>query len=141
MAVTFLHAYTFRRHEEQAGALCREIGFEQVSLSSEVMPMVKAVPRGLTSCADAYLTPSIQRYLTTFRVGFDPETKQTIISGMGELHLQARALHAPYLCRGGERCASDLYGGGARCASDLYGGGERRRTLKTDVSQVHLRCV
>jgi 5-oxoprolinase (ATP-hydrolysing) len=75
VAVTFLHAYTFRRHEEQAGALCREIGFEQVSLSSEVMPMVKAVPRGLTSCADAYLTPSIQRYLTTFRVGFDAGLK------------------------------------------------------------------
>lgn len=33
--------------------------------------MVKAVPRGLTSCADAYLSPSIQRYLTTFKVGFD----------------------------------------------------------------------
>ena len=25
VAVTFLHAYTFRRHEEQAGALCREV--------------------------------------------------------------------------------------------------------------------
>ena len=76
VAVMFLHAYTFRRHEEQAGALCREIGFAQVSLSSEVMPMVKAVPRGLTSCADAYLTPSIQRYLTTFKVGFDEGLKE-----------------------------------------------------------------
>ncbi len=43
----------------------------QVSLSSELMPMVKAVPRGLTACADAYLTPSIAAYLTAFRSGFD----------------------------------------------------------------------
>jgi N-methylhydantoinase A/oxoprolinase/acetone carboxylase beta subunit len=31
----------------------------QVSLSSEVMAMVKMVPRGLTTCIDAYLTPVI----------------------------------------------------------------------------------
>ena len=36
-------------------------GRAQVSLSSELMPMVKAVPRGLTACADAYLTPAITR--------------------------------------------------------------------------------
>lgn len=35
------------------------------------MPMVRAVPRGLTACADAYLSPSIARYLTTFQSGFD----------------------------------------------------------------------
>jgi 5-oxoprolinase (ATP-hydrolysing) len=35
------------------------------------MPMVKAVPRGLTATADAYLTPAIAAYLTTFRAGFD----------------------------------------------------------------------
>lgn len=31
----------------------------QISLSSQVMPMVKMVPRGLTTCIDAYLTPVI----------------------------------------------------------------------------------
>jgi len=32
-----------------------------VSLSHEVMPMVKMVPRGFTAAADAYLTPHILR--------------------------------------------------------------------------------
>ncbi|KAG7251754.1 hypothetical protein CRUP_005682 [Coryphaenoides rupestris] len=42
----------------------------QVSLSSEVMPMVRAVPRGYTVRADAYLTPKIRQYLKGFTSGF-----------------------------------------------------------------------
>lgn len=53
------------------GNLAREMGFTHVSLSSEVMPMVKAVPRGFTTAADAYLTPVIARYVKSFRSGFD----------------------------------------------------------------------
>lgn len=52
------------------GALARSLGFTQVSLSSEVMPMVRAVPRGYTVCADAYLTPKIRQYLKGFTSGF-----------------------------------------------------------------------
>lgn len=52
------------------GALARRLGFTQVSLSSEVMPMVRAVPRGYTVCADAYLTPKIHQYLKGFTSGF-----------------------------------------------------------------------
>uniref|UniRef100_A0A8C5BER5 5-oxoprolinase, ATP-hydrolysing n=1 Tax=Gadus morhua TaxID=8049 RepID=A0A8C5BER5_GADMO len=52
------------------GALARRLGFSQVSLSSEVMPMVRAVPRGYTVCADAYLTPKIRQYLKGFTSGF-----------------------------------------------------------------------
>jgi hypothetical protein len=70
VAVLLMHSYTFRRHEEAVGRICAELGFKQVSLSSKVMPMVKAVPRGLTACADAYLSPSISRYLQTFQAGF-----------------------------------------------------------------------
>lgn len=52
------------------GTLARRLGFTQVSLSSEVMPMVRAVPRGYTVCADAYLTPKIHQYLKGFTSGF-----------------------------------------------------------------------
>lgn len=57
------------------GALARELGFTHVSLSSEAMPMVRIVPRGHTACADAYLTPTIQRYVQGFSRGFQGQLK------------------------------------------------------------------
>ncbi|NXT39932.1 OPLA oxoprolinase, partial [Pelecanoides urinatrix] len=70
LAVLLLHSYAWPGHEEQVGALARELGFQHVSLSSAVAAMVRAVPRGYTACADAYLTPCIHRYLESFRAGF-----------------------------------------------------------------------
>ena len=66
VAVIFLHAYAFTDHERQIGEIAKEIGFEQISLSHEVMPMVKMVARGDTTTVDAYLTPHIQNYLKSF---------------------------------------------------------------------------
>lgn len=63
------------QHEQQVGTLARELGFAHVSLSSETMPMVRIVPRGHTACADAYLTPTIQRYVQGFRRGFQGQLK------------------------------------------------------------------
>lgn len=37
--------------------------------------MVRIVPRGHTACADAYLTPTIQRYVQGFRRGFQGQLK------------------------------------------------------------------
>ncbi|CAB1341068.1 unnamed protein product [Coregonus sp. 'balchen'] len=70
LAVLLLHSYTWSAHEKAVGSLARRLGFNQVSLSSEVMPMVRAVPRGYTVCADAYLTPKIRQYLKGFTSGF-----------------------------------------------------------------------
>uniref|UniRef100_A0A3B3RXI6 5-oxoprolinase, ATP-hydrolysing n=1 Tax=Paramormyrops kingsleyae TaxID=1676925 RepID=A0A3B3RXI6_9TELE len=70
LAVLLLHSYTWSPHEQAIGSLARKLGFTQVSLSSEVMPMVRAVPRGYTVCADAYLTPKIRQYLKGFVSGF-----------------------------------------------------------------------
>ena len=61
IAVVFKHAAIFPNHEQAVGMLAKELGFRQVSLSSEVMQMVKMVPRGFTATADAYLTPHIMR--------------------------------------------------------------------------------
>uniref|UniRef100_A0A3P9MIX4 5-oxoprolinase, ATP-hydrolysing n=1 Tax=Oryzias latipes TaxID=8090 RepID=A0A3P9MIX4_ORYLA len=70
LAVLLLHSYTWSDHEKAVGSLARRLGFTQVSLSSEIMPMVRAVPRGYTVCADAYLTPKIHQYLKGFTAGF-----------------------------------------------------------------------
>ncbi|XP_062900752.1 5-oxoprolinase [Mobula hypostoma] len=75
LAVVLLHSYTWPEHERQVGELARRLGFQHVSLSSEVMPMVRVVPRGYTACADAYLTPCIRRYISGFRTGFQDTLK------------------------------------------------------------------
>ncbi|GCB82538.1 hypothetical protein scyTo_0022920, partial [Scyliorhinus torazame] len=75
LAVVLLHSYTFSTHEKQIGELAKRLGFKHISLSSEVMPMVRAVPRGYTACADAYLTPCIKRYLSGFCAGFQDNLK------------------------------------------------------------------
>lgn len=75
IAVVLKHAALYPEHEKQVGRLASTMGFDQISLSSVVMPMVKMVPRGFTAAADAYLTPHILRYVETFRAGFDQGLK------------------------------------------------------------------
>ncbi|KAG1152022.1 hypothetical protein G6F37_002401 [Rhizopus arrhizus] len=71
ISICLMHAYTFPEHERQIGNLAESIGFSHVSLSSQVMPMIKIVPRGTSASADAYLTPCIQKYIKGFTSGFD----------------------------------------------------------------------
>ncbi len=77
VAVVFMHAYAFSEHEKTVGKLAQTIGFSQVSLSHEVMPMVKIVARGDTTMVDAYLTPHIKKYLSSFRSGFRDGLKKS----------------------------------------------------------------
>ncbi|KAJ1971158.1 hypothetical protein H4R35_005432 [Dimargaris xerosporica] len=77
LAVCLMHAYTFTDHERWVGEIARGLGFTQITLSHQVMPMIKAVPRGNSACADAYLTPGIQRYIQGFVHGFDERLLQT----------------------------------------------------------------
>ena len=71
IAVCLTHGYTFPDHEALVGRLAHEIGFEHVSLSHELMPMIKLVPRATSACADAYLTPAIKKYIAGFEAGFE----------------------------------------------------------------------
>ncbi|KAI2609226.1 hydantoinase B/oxoprolinase [Hypoxylon sp. NC1633] len=71
VAICLMHSYTYRDHELAVGKLAREIGFGHISLSSEVSPTIKIVPRGNSSTADAYLTPEIKRYIDGFETGFE----------------------------------------------------------------------
>jgi 5-oxoprolinase (ATP-hydrolysing) len=70
IAVCLMHGYTYPEHEATVGKIAREIGFEHVSLSHELMPMIKLVPRATSACADAYLTPAIRKYIDGFQKGF-----------------------------------------------------------------------
>lgn len=71
IAVCLVHGYTFPDHEALIGQLAEDIGFEHISLSHELMPMIKLIPRATSACADAYLTPAIKKYIAGFQAGFE----------------------------------------------------------------------
>ncbi|KKZ61732.1 5-oxoprolinase (ATP-hydrolysing) [[Emmonsia] crescens] len=69
IAVVLLHSYTFPAHEKLIGQAAVEMGFS-VAISSELQPMIKAVPRGMSATADAYLSPVIKKYINSISSNF-----------------------------------------------------------------------
>lgn len=63
IAVVCMHSHLYPEHEQAIGRIARAIGFPQISLSSEVSPLMKLVPRGDTTVVDAYLSPVLRRYV------------------------------------------------------------------------------
>ncbi|MGH3924759.1 MAG: hydantoinase/oxoprolinase N-terminal domain-containing protein, partial [Pseudonocardiaceae bacterium] len=48
LAVVGMHSHRYPAHEQAIGTLAERLGFGQISLSSEVSPLMKLVPRGDT---------------------------------------------------------------------------------------------
>jgi 5-oxoprolinase (ATP-hydrolysing) len=67
VAIVLLHAYRYPAHEVAAARVARDAGFTQVSVSHEVSPLARIVPRGETTVADAYLSPVLGRYVDRLR--------------------------------------------------------------------------
>ena len=76
VAIVFMHAYAFPDHEREAAALARMAGFNQISASHEVSPLVKLVGRGDTAVVDAYLSPLLRRYVDRVAKAFAASGRQ-----------------------------------------------------------------
>src|SRR5262249_55572656 len=63
LAIVLLHGYRFPAHEKALAEIARAIGFTQVSVSSQVSPLMKIVSRGDTTVVDAYVSPILGRYV------------------------------------------------------------------------------
>ncbi|MDQ3738666.1 MAG: 5-oxoprolinase, partial [Actinomycetota bacterium] len=64
VAIVLLHGYRYPDHERRLAEVARRVGYTQVSVSHEVTPLPKLVPRGETTVVDAYLSPVLDRYVT-----------------------------------------------------------------------------
>jgi len=62
LAIGLMHGWQHRAHEARLAQIAREIGFAQVSVSHEVAPLIRLIPRGDTTVVDAYLSPVLRRY-------------------------------------------------------------------------------
>lgn len=63
IAVTLMHSYRYPAHEIEIGRLAAAVGFEQISLSHRVSPLIKLISRGDTTTVDSYLSPILHRYV------------------------------------------------------------------------------
>ena len=74
LAIALMHSYSYPEHEIKIAEIAEEMGFK-ISVSSQLQPMIKIVPRAQSATADAYLSPVTQNYLKGFAKGFLGEFK------------------------------------------------------------------
>lgn len=85
VAVLFLHSFAYPAHERAAAAIARELGFNQVSLSHTVANEIKAVGRGDTTVADAYLSPMLRSYIGRLQAALGEDAALRFMQSNGGL--------------------------------------------------------
>ncbi|MGX2998415.1 hydantoinase B/oxoprolinase family protein [Streptomyces sp. JNUCC 64] len=78
VAVVLLHSHLYPEHEQRVGALAARLGFPWISLSSEVSPLMRLVPRGDTTVADAYLSPVLRRHVRRLTEELGPDAPRPL---------------------------------------------------------------
>lgn len=84
VAICLLHAYRYPRHEQQLATFLREMGIACVSVSHELAPEIKILPRSLTTVANASLAPIMTSYLDEI-TAFLPEGRMKVMGSTGGL--------------------------------------------------------
>ncbi len=85
LAICLLHSYRNPVHERALGQLAMEIGFPEVSLSSELCPLIKILPRAETTVLNAYLNPVIRVYADKIRACLSSESRLQFMTSNGSL--------------------------------------------------------
>jgi N-methylhydantoinase A len=94
ITVSLLHAYADDGHERRIAALCEELlPGVPVSLSSQILREIREYERTLTTVANAYVRPTVERYLNNLRVRLTerrvPAEPQILRSDGGLMELEA----------------------------------------------------
>jgi 5-oxoprolinase (ATP-hydrolysing) len=69
VAIALIHAWKYPEQEQKLGRMARQTGFTQISLSHQCSPLLRLVPRGDTTVADAYLSPILRHYIAGISAG------------------------------------------------------------------------
>lgn len=157
VAIVLMHAYAWPNHEKIAGQIAHSIGFQQISISHEISPLIKLVGRGDTTVGDAYLTPVLKRYVDhiseAFRVGGQEAPRIFFMASSG-------GLRSAKLFRGRDAILSGPAGGlvgmvktaeaagfdkvigfdmGGTSTDVSHYDGQLEHTLETEVAGIRLR--
>ena len=71
VAIALIHAWKFPELEQRLGELAAQTGFTNISLSHIASPLLRLVPRGDTTMADAYLSPILKHYVAQVSAGLN----------------------------------------------------------------------
>ena len=88
VAIVFVHGWQYPGHERQAAEIARRMGFDEVSVSHELSPLVRFVARGETTVLNAYLAPPLRAYLEGVREQLrqlDPAARLELMQSNGGL--------------------------------------------------------
>src|SRR5919109_2983732 len=67
VAIVLLHGWAHPQHEREAAQCARQLGFEEVSVSRELSPLIRYVSRGDTTVLNAYLAPVLRSYVAALK--------------------------------------------------------------------------
>jgi len=158
IAIVLLHGYRYKKHENQINLIAKKIGFEQISVSHKVIPLMKIVPRGDTTVIDAYLSPILRRYVNQFEnaLGTEKKDKGKLMfmqsnGGLTDAHffqgkdaiLSGPAGGVVGMVKTGEKTGFKKLIGfdmGGTSTDVCHYNGDYERTLETQVAGVRLRA-
>ena len=83
LAICLLHASQHPAHEIQIANIAGELGFNEISVSHEVAPISKIVPRGDTTVTDAYLNPVLRSYVASLACALNGSDLRAFTSSGG----------------------------------------------------------
>ena len=83
LAICLVNAIWNNGHEEVVAAMAADIGFQQVSVSHRLAPVIKALDRADTAIVDAYLTPVVQSYIRSLGDSLSPANLRLMTSAGG----------------------------------------------------------
>ncbi len=84
IAVSLMHACMNPEHELAIAKLAQDLGFQQITLSHQINPFPKLLPRTDTALADAYLSPVLNRYLNQLKNHL-PDAPLLLMQSNGDL--------------------------------------------------------
>lgn len=84
LAVCLMNADRHPRHEQAVARIAREVGFHEISCSSDVAVLPKFVARADTTTLDAYLNPVLRDYIGCLR-GALPGSQLRLLTSAGGL--------------------------------------------------------
>ncbi|HKJ42168.1 MAG TPA: hydantoinase/oxoprolinase family protein, partial [Sunxiuqinia sp.] len=82
-AIGLMNAYINPVHEQKIKELLIDLGFDFVSASAELTPLIKLVPRAETAVVNAYLSPIIHNYVNNIAGRMGKQSFQIMTSAGG----------------------------------------------------------